>query len=142
MIPRQRTKVITFWLPLLIAIVLYSIGDILLKQGNIELATTFQSLLQSDFWAAFIINLSIIIAFSVALASKLVMGYVLAKNPFGLTEGLFLAFSVLLIFIFGVVFFKEQVDVTSFLGIIAIVVGIPLLYSSYKDKKTRKKMER
>ncbi|MFW9997535.1 MAG: DMT family transporter [Candidatus Odinarchaeota archaeon] len=138
MVVRRKIKVVDFWLPLMLAIVLYSIGDALLKQGNVEIASTFQSLFQSDFWMALTSNLPIIFAFSCALASKLVMGYVLAKNPLGLSEGIFIALSVVLTFIFGVVFFKEQVDVSDAVGIIAIVGGILFLFSSYENKEEAK----
>ena len=68
------------------------------------------------------------------------MGYVFAKNPFGLTQGLFLALSVIIAFIFGYIIFSEVIVFTDVIAIAAISVGIILVYSSksYKVSSSEK----
>jgi len=119
----------TFWIPLLIATVVYGIGDVLLKMGNMDIGSTFERLLEGEFWLAFILSGPIIAAFFSSLLAKLIMGIVLSKNPLGISEGFFLSFSVMIVFILGVIFFTESVDYLNIIGIITIVVGIILVYS-------------
>ena len=120
----------SLWLPLIFAIFTYCIGDVLLKKGNIEIGSTLPSLFQITFWSAFISNLPIISAFVCALTSKLIMGYVLSRNPLGLSEGLFLALSVILTFILGIIIFNELVTWVDIVAICTISLGILLIYSN------------
>jgi len=64
------------------------------------------------------------------------MGVVLSKNPLGISEGFFLAFSVMIVFVLGIILFTESVDYLNIVGIITIVVGIILVYFpvSVKDQ--------
>lgn len=119
----------TFWIPLLIATVVYGIGDVLLKMGNMDIGSTFARLLEGEFWLAFVLSVPIIAAFGSSLLAKLIMGVVLSKNPLGISEGFFLAFSVMIVFVLGIILFTESVDYLNIVGIITIVVGIILVYS-------------
>ncbi len=119
----------TFWIPLLIATTIYGIGDVLLKMGNMDIGSTFERLFEGDFWLAFILSVPIIAAFGSSLLAKLTMGIVLSKNPLGISEGFFLAFSVMIVFVLGIFFFGESVDYLNIIGLITIVVGIILIYS-------------
>jgi multidrug transporter EmrE-like cation transporter len=136
----KEKRIWSLWLPMAIGIVTYCIGDVLLKVGNYELGSTFVSIFQGDFWVAFITNILIIFAFVFILASKLIMGYVYAKNPFGLTQGLFLAFSVIVAFILGYIIFSEMIAFTDVIAIAAISLGIILVYTSksYKVSSSEK----
>lgn len=126
----------TFWFPLLIATAIYGVGDVLLKMGNMDIGSTFERLLEGEFWLAFILSAPIIAAFGLSLVAKLIMGVVLSKNPLGISEGFFLAFSVMTVFVLGIFLFAESVDYLNIAGLIAIVVGIILVYSpvSVKDE--------
>ncbi|MFW9964745.1 MAG: hypothetical protein ACFFCX_14350 [Candidatus Sifarchaeia archaeon] len=126
----------TFWIPLISATIIYGVGDVLLKMGNMDIGSSFQRLLEGEFWLAFILSAPIIAAFGFALLAKLIMGVVLSKNPLGISEGFFLAFSVMIVFVLGIIFFAESVDVLNIIGLITIVVGIILVYApiSVKDK--------
>jgi len=126
----------TFWFPLLIATAVYGVGDVLLKMGNMDIGSTFERLLEGEFWLAFIQSGPIIAAFGASLLAKLIMGIVLSKNPLGISEGFFLAFSVMIVFVLGIIFFAESVDYLNIVGIITIVVGIILVYFpvSVKDQ--------
>jgi len=126
----------TFWFPLLIATAIYGVGDVLLKMGNMDIGSTFERLLEGEFWLAFILSAPIIAALGLSLVAKLIMGVVLSKNPLGISEGFFLAFSVMAVFVLGIFLFAESVDYLNIAGLIAIVVGIILVYSpvSVKDE--------
>lgn len=126
----------TFWFPLLIATAIYGVGDVLLKMGNMDIGSTFERLLEGEFWLAFILSAPIIAALGLSLVAKLIMGVVLSKNPLGISEGFFLAFSVMTVFVLGIFLFAESVDYLNIAGLIAIVVGIILVYSpvSVKDE--------
>ncbi len=126
----------TFWFPLLIATAIYGAGDVLLKMGNMDVGSTFERLLEGEFWLAFILSAPIIAAFGLSLVAKLIMGVVLSKNPLGISEGFFLAFSVMTVFTLGILLFAESVDYLNTAGLIAIAVGIILVYSpvSVKDE--------
>lgn len=128
----------TFWFPLAIATVVYGVGDVLLKMGNMDIGSTFERLLEGEFWLAFIQSGPIIVAFGASLFAKLIMGWVLSRNPLGISEGFFLAFSVIIVFVLGIIFFAESVDYLNIIGLIAIVVGIILVYFpvSAKDEET------
>lgn len=128
----------TFWIPLLVATAIYGIGDVLLKMGNMDIGSSFERLLEGEFWLAFILSVPIIAAFGSALLAKLIMGVVLSKNPLGISEGFFLAFSVMIVFVLGIIFFAESVDYLNIVGLITIVVGIILVYSpvSVKDEES------
>ena len=124
----------TFWIPLLVATVVYGVGDVLLKMGNMDIGSTFERLLEGEFWLAFIQSVPIIAAFGSSLLAKLIMGIVLSKNPLGISEGFFLSFSVMIVFVLGIIFFAESVDYLSIIGLITIVVGIILVYSPVSAK--------
>ncbi|MHA1908081.1 MAG: hypothetical protein ACW98Y_12350 [Candidatus Thorarchaeota archaeon] len=125
----------TFWIPLLIATIVYGIGDVLLKLGNMDIGSTFERILQGEFWIALISSVPIIAAFGASFLAKLIMGVVLSKNPLGISEGFFLAFSVLTVFIMGISFFGETVDILNVIGIILIVIGILFVYSPETEEK-------
>ena len=119
----------TFWIPLLIATIVYGIGDVLLKLGNMDIGSTFERILQGEFWFALVSSVPIIAAFGASFLAKLIMGVVLSKNPLGISEGFFLAFSVLTVFILGISFFGETVNFLNVIGLILIVIGILFVYS-------------
>lgn len=125
----DKEHIFTLWIPLILAITLYCLGDVLLKIGNIEIESTLASLFQMDFWFVFITNFPIIVAFSFAILSKFIMGYVLSKNPFGLSEGLFLAFSVILAFLLGIIIFNEDFTIINSMAIFIISIGIVMINS-------------
>ncbi|MFX1517142.1 MAG: hypothetical protein ACFFC6_12640 [Promethearchaeota archaeon] len=124
----KKEKWLPFWFPMSLAILIYSLGDVLLKMGNIEISSTLPSILQGDFWIAFITNFPIILAFVFALLSKLVMGYILSRNPLGPTEGVFLALTAILSFILGIVIFSESITLLDGVAIIFIALGILIVY--------------
>ena len=123
----QKHRYLALWLPLFVAILLYIIGDVLLKQGNMDIGSTIESLLQGSFWIALILSIPIVLAFGLTFASKIVMGVVLSKNDLGLSEGLFLALSVAGLFIFGVLVFSEVATIPQIIGIILLIGGIILV---------------
>jgi multidrug transporter EmrE-like cation transporter len=129
---KKRPRYITLWIPLFSAVIIYSFGDVLLKQGNMDLGSTIESLLQGSFWLALILSFPIIIAFVLTFASKMIMGVVLSKNDLGVSEGLFLALSVGILFILGVIFFSETANPFQFIGLILLMLGI-LLVSDRED---------
>jgi multidrug transporter EmrE-like cation transporter len=129
---RKRPRYITLWIPLFLAVIFYSFGDVLLKQGNMDLGSTIESLLQGSFWIALFLSLPVIIAFALTFASKMIMGIVLSKNDLGVSEGLFLALSVGILSILGVIFFNETANRFQILGLILLIVGI-LLVSDRED---------
>jgi multidrug transporter EmrE-like cation transporter len=125
----------TFWIPLIIATAVYGIGDVLLKMGNMDIGSTFERLLEGEFWLALIQSGPIIVAFAASLLAKLIMGLVLSRNPLGISEGFFLAFSVIIVFVLGIIFFAESVDYLNIVGLIVIVVGIILVYFPVSAKE-------
>lgn len=125
----------TFWIPLFIATIVYGIGDVLLKVGNMDIGSTFERLLEGEYWLAFLLSVPIITAFGLSLGAKLIMGVVLSKNPLGISEGFFLAFSVLIVFMLGIFFFGETVDMLNVTGLIAIVIGIILVYMPVSERE-------
>lgn len=127
----------TFWILLIIlSTLIYAVGDVLLKQGNIDLGSTFQRLLEGEFWIALVTSMPIIASIGLALLAKLVMGIVLSKNPLATSEGFFLAFSVIFIFLMGMFFFGESVEPTDVLGLIIIVIGILFVYLPSSNHET------
>ena len=124
----QRKKIADFWFPIIIAIIIYSIGDVLLKIGNIEVGSDFVSIFNANFWISFILNLQIVFAFISALISKLIMGFVLSKNPLGVSEGTFLAISAILTFLFGAIIFNEDIFLLDVFAISLISIGILLIF--------------
>jgi len=121
----ERLK--NFWIPMVLAIIIYCIGDVLLKMGNIELNSSFSSILQGEFWLSFIQNLPINLAFVSAITSKLLMGVILAKNALGLSEGIFLALTTILTFFLGIIIFEENFTPLNLVAIVLIAGGIVLV---------------
>lgn len=115
----KNSKFIRFWIPLLVAVLSYALSDLLLKVGNIELGSSLSSFF--------------IIAIFLAFFSKIIMGYVLAKNPLGISEGIFIALAILFAFIFSIWIFQENINVLNFIGLIFLIGGI-FLTSFNKDK--------
>lgn len=130
-----------FWFPLFLAILIYCAADVLLKRGNIEIRGTLSSLFQGEIWLEFILNLTIITAFVLSLISKLIMGYILSKNPLGFSQGLFLGISAFLLFLFGIIFFNETLTFWKAVAICAITIGIFLLHSSGNSTNSSMKKE-
>ncbi|MFX1482194.1 MAG: hypothetical protein ACFFCP_03290 [Promethearchaeota archaeon] len=124
---KNRTRSLTLWIPLALAVVAYAFGDVLLKQGNIDLESTLESLFQGSFWIALLLSAPILAAFVFIMGSKLVMGVVLSKNQLGMSEGLFLALSVGLLTILGVAFFAETATTLQVIGLLLLMVGIVLV---------------
>lgn len=119
-----------FWFPLFLAILIYCAGDVLLKRGNIEIKGTLSGLFQGEIWLEFFLNLTIIAAFVLLLISKLIMGYILSKNPLGFSQGLFLGSSAFLLFLLSMIFFNETLTFWKAIAICTITIGIFLLHSS------------
>ena len=119
----------TFGFPLSLAILFYCIGDVLLKIGNIEIGSDITNIFQGLFWIAFLSNMPIITSFILAIISKLLMGKVLSKNPLGITEGIFLAFTALMTFFLGVFIFQEKISLIDLVAISLIALGILLVYN-------------
>ncbi len=140
MIFHKKQRIWSLWIPITFGILTYCIGDVLLKMGNYELGSTLLSIFQSDFWVLFVSNIPIIAAFAFVIASKLIMGYVYAKNPFGLTQGLFLSISVVIAFIFSFSIFNELFTFIDVLGICAISLGIILVYTSKSYNLSREEV--
>ncbi len=122
----KNSKFIKFLLPLLVAVLSFALSDLLLKVGNIEFE--LGSFLSSFF----------IIAIFLAFFSKIIMGYVLAKNPLGISEGIFIALAVLLAFIFGIWIFQENFNALKLIGLIFLIGGILLTFfkkgNNYKNE--------
>lgn len=133
MVGRDRRKLFALWIPLIIAVFAYALGDVLLKQGNMDLGSTLEGLLQGSFWFAFFMSLPIVLAFSLTISSKLLMGKVLSKNDLGTSEGIFLALSILLLFLFGIFFFTERANIQQLVGLFFVMGGI-LMVSSREDE--------
>lgn len=110
----KNSKFIRFWIPLLVAVLSYALSDLLLKVGNIELGAPLSSYF--------------IIAIFLSFFSKIIMGYVLAKNPLGISEGIFIALAILFAFIFGKWIFQENINVLNFIGLIFLIGGIFLIF--------------
>ena len=123
----QKHRYFILWLPLVIAIILYVFGDALLKQGNMDIGSTIESLLQGSFWIALILSIPIVLALGLTFTSKIVMGVVLSKNDLGISEGLFLAMSVVGLFLFGILFFSEVATIPQIIGIILLIGGTILV---------------
>ena len=123
---------------MILAILVYCFGDVLLKIGNIEIESSFPSILRSGFWFALLTNLPIVFAFAFALLSKFIMGYILSKNPLGISEGFFLALTAIFTFIFGVVIFNESMTFTDVVAICFIALGIFVVYFDMRNNKTDK----
>ena len=132
-----KEKWLQFWFPMTLAILIYSLGDVLLKIGNIEINSTLLSILQGGFWVAFLTNFPIILAFTFALLSKLILGYILSRNPLGLSEGIFLAFTAILTFILGVVIFSESITSIDVVAIIFIALGILIVNFDIEKEDSR-----
>ena len=107
---------------------LFSISDVLLKEGNMQIQSTLQGLFQSEFWTAFFSNFLIIFSFVLAFSSKIAMGFVLARNPLAYSEGIFLGLSTLIIFIFGIILFNETLNLTKLVGIFLLITGIIVIH--------------
>lgn len=137
---RKNERLWVFWVPFSLAILIYCAADVLLKWGNIEINSTLNNLFQGEFWFIFLFNFSIIFAFVLALISKLIMGYILSKNPLGLSEGLFLGFSAMILFLLGIVFFNEAFTFQRAIAICTITVGIFLLYSRRSSTNSSKEL--
>ncbi|MFW9850524.1 MAG: hypothetical protein ACFFF4_15440 [Candidatus Thorarchaeota archaeon] len=128
----KKRRYLSLWVPLLLSVVIYSLGDVLLKQGNTDIGSTIHRLLEGSFWVAIILSAPILFAFALTFASKLVMGVVLSKNDLGVSEGLFLALSVGTLFIMGVIFFAESATPFQLAGLMMLIVGI-ILVSDRED---------
>jgi multidrug transporter EmrE-like cation transporter len=124
----KNSQLIKFWIPLLVAVLTYAISDLLLKVGNTELDSSLTNLFQGNFLFNLLGNVSFIIALCLAFFSKIVMGYVLTKNPLGISEGFFLAFSILITFSFGIWIFQESTNILNVIGLVLIIVGIFITY--------------
>jgi multidrug transporter EmrE-like cation transporter len=124
---------------MILAILTYCLGDVLLKIGNIEIESTLPSILKGGFWVAFFTNLPIISAFVFALISKLIMGFILSRNPLGITEGIFLALTAIFSFILGVLIFNENITTTDGVAICFIAIGIFIAYSDVESENLSKK---
>ncbi|MFX0151607.1 MAG: hypothetical protein ACFFAJ_12545 [Candidatus Hodarchaeota archaeon] len=130
----------TFWIPLFLAVLIFCIAEVLLKWGNIEINSTTSALFKGELWFRFLTNISIVIAFVLSLISKLIMGYILSKNPLGFSEGLFLGLSALTLFTLGIVFFYELLNIQKASAICIIAIGIFLLYS--RENPTHKNLKK
>lgn len=117
---RKNLKLIRFWIPLLVAVLFYALSDILLKVENIELGSSLSSFF--------------IIAMFLAFLSKIIMGYVLVKNPLGISEAIFIALAILFAFIFGIWIFQENINVVNFIGLIFLIGGIFLTFSNNENE--------
>ena len=114
---------------------MYALSDLLLKIGNTELNSSLSTIFQGNFLLNLFENINIVLAFCIAMFSKLVMGYVLSKNPLNISEGLFLALSVLITFLLGVIFFKENCNIKNIFGLIFIIIGFFFIYYGKNDKR-------
>ncbi len=134
----KRENFLHFWVPMILAILVYCSGDVLLKIGNIEIESSLPGVLKSGFWFAFITNLPIVLAFTFALLSKLIMGFILSKFPLGVSEGIFLALTSIITFIFGIIFFDENMTVLDGVAICFIALGIFMVYFDMQNSKSTK----
>jgi multidrug transporter EmrE-like cation transporter len=126
-----------FWIPLLLSVLFYTLSDVLLKIGNFELQTTLILLLKQEFLINFVSNLAIILALGLTVLAKIFMGIVLAKNPLGLSEGLFLGITALLLFISGITIFHEIITPIRVAGALLVSGGILLVYYEHYQNPTK-----
>lgn len=110
----KNSKFIRLWIPLLVAVLFYALSDILLKVENIELGSSLSSFFITAMFLSFF--------------SKIIMGYVLVKNPLGISEGIFIALAIVFAFIFGIWIFQENFNVLNFIGLIFLIGGILFIF--------------
>ncbi len=125
----KKEYILNFWFPLILAILIYCIGDVLLKIGNAELGFQLSGIFEEEFWVALIASLPIVSSFILAMTSKLIMGLVLSKNPLGITEGIFLALTAVITFFLGILIFGENLMSIDLVAISLIAIGILLVYN-------------
>jgi multidrug transporter EmrE-like cation transporter len=112
---------------ILIAALLYVVGEVLYKKTGMINEFSFSKLLNLPFLVAFYTSLPIIFVFIILFISRLIMGTILAKYPLGYSSSLFLALITMLSFFIGVIVFSEEINFLRVIGFILLSCGILLI---------------